>query len=74
MTKNRDFEKCPLNRGLPLNTGPLYTGSTLYSFTIQETLLKKKLSLRLSRVNVGPIWGRCTISEYNLQLLNSKGS
>ena len=27
--KNRDFKKSPLNRGWPLNTGPLYTGSTV---------------------------------------------
>ena len=27
--KNRDFENWPLNRGWPLNTGPLYTGSTI---------------------------------------------
>ena len=27
--KNRDFENWPLNRGWPLNTGPLYTGSTV---------------------------------------------
>ena len=27
--KNRDFENWPLNRGCPLNTGPLYTGSTV---------------------------------------------
>ena len=29
--KIRDFENWPLNRGWPLNTGPLYTGSTVYS-------------------------------------------
>ena len=28
--KNRDFKKWPLNRGWPLNTGPLYTGSTVH--------------------------------------------
>ena len=27
--KNRDFKNWPLNRGWPLNTGPLYTGSTV---------------------------------------------
>ena len=26
---NRDFKNWPLNRGWPLNTGPLYTGSTV---------------------------------------------
>ena len=31
--KIRGFENCPLNRGWPLNTGPLYTGSTvLYKY------------------------------------------
>ena len=29
--KKRDFENWPLNRGWPLNTGPLYTGSTVCS-------------------------------------------
>ena len=28
---NRDFENWPLNRGCPLNRGPLYTGSTVAS-------------------------------------------
>jgi len=28
--KNRDFENWLLNRGWPLNTGPFYTGSTVY--------------------------------------------
>ena len=28
--KNRDFENWPLNRGWSLNTGPLYTGSTVF--------------------------------------------
>ena len=28
--KNRDFKKWPLNRGWPLNTGPLYTGLTVF--------------------------------------------
>ena len=27
--KNQDFENWLLNRGWPLNTGPLYTGSTV---------------------------------------------
>ena len=27
--KNRDFKNWPLNRGWPLNTGLLYTGSTV---------------------------------------------
>ena len=27
--KIRDFKNWPLNRGWPLNTGPLYTGSTV---------------------------------------------
>ena len=30
--KNRDFKNWPLNRGWPLNTGPLYTGSTVFPF------------------------------------------
>ena len=30
--KNRDFKKWPLNRGWPLDTGPLYTGSTVPLF------------------------------------------
>ena len=34
--KNRDFKNWPLNRGWPLNTGPLYTGSTV----LQDTQLK----------------------------------
>ena len=47
-------------------------GSTLFSFTIQETLLKKKLSLGLSRVNIGPMWGRCTITEYLFAIIKLK--
>ena len=30
--KIRDFENWPLNKGWPLSTGPLYTGSTVYIF------------------------------------------
>ena len=33
--KNRDFKNWPLNRGWPLNTGPLYTGSTVFSFVLE---------------------------------------
>ena len=31
--KNRDFKNWSLNRGWPLNTGPLYTGSTVHNRT-----------------------------------------
>ena len=34
--KNRDFENWPLNRGWPLNTGPLYTGSTVFKILFIE--------------------------------------
>ena len=34
--KNRDFENWPLNREWPLNTGPLYTGSTV---VLEENVL-----------------------------------
>ena len=41
---NRDFENWPLNRGWPLNTGLLYTGSTVFLMVMQEkqdtTILK----------------------------------
>ena len=29
LAQNLDFENWPLNRGWPLKTGPLYTGSTV---------------------------------------------
>ena len=37
--KNRDFKKWPLNRGWPLNTGPLYTGSTVTHFSVDSNRL-----------------------------------
>ena len=37
--KNRDFKNWPLNRGWPLNTGPLYTGSTVCLNQILKPLL-----------------------------------
>ena len=49
---NRDFGNWPLNRGWPLNTGPLYTGSTVFSMTrrmkigsLDYALPRKVLSL-----------------------------
>ena len=42
--KNRDFKKWPLNRGWPLNTGPLYTGSIVCTQLRKPDLIFRMIS------------------------------
>ena len=53
--KNRDFKKWPLNRGWPLNTGPLYTGSTVRPFEARRICYQSLTYL--DRASLVQFWG-----------------